>query len=432
MPTIGLTASSQLKSANATTEIAYHSGKENRGTLKHKNEDIDPTRSHLNVGFDVLSREELLETHYREKIDNHNKHNRGPSRRWDTMEDFLKTFEGKKVKFAGKETDNERWATMTQITYVGNKETMGFRTDENELVGEVWDHLMHAGVSEEEIRKAYVEGYKEYVQKHNEKFPTLPIYRSDIHFDETTPHGHDAIVVMGHTESGKPSDSLNNALGEHYGYADSMDGKKRNLERYRTDNDSIASVCISRKLKEVAVAHNVDMTFTYERTGQTFSMDMHNYKLRMEEFDKRQKELDEEKKLVNKRLAEQNEKLRERYKQGFADAVKTMRDIARHYNDEGTKKMEWNVFTKPSVDSLYEYMYTPNTENDGTPLTVKERFQKGLGVVRERNKREAEEEAKRKEQERVANELAAKQAKLKEKAKPVITRRTADNDGPEM
>lgn len=431
MPTIGLTASSQLKSANATTEIAYHSGKENRGKLKHKNEDIDPTRSHLNVGFDVLSREELLETHYREKIDNHNKHNRGPSRRWDTMEDFLKTFEGKKVKFAGKETDNERWATMSQITYVGNKETMGFRTDrtgKDAVVGEVWDHLMHAGVSEEEIRNAYVEGYKEYVQKHNEKFPTLPIYRSDIHFDETTPHGHDAIVVMGHTESGKPSDSLNNALGEHYGYANSMDGKKRNLEQYRLDNDSIATLCISRKLKEVAVAYNVDISFKAERTGQTFSMDMHNYKLRMDEFDKRQKELDEEKEIIDKRLKEQNEKLRERYEQGFADAVKTMREIADGYHAEEGKR-NWNVFTGASVAQLLEYTVTPNSDAKGNERSIKERVIVANKAVKER---EAAEEAKRKEQERVANELAAKQAELKGKTKPVITRRTADNDGPEL
>lgn len=436
MTTIGLTASSQLKSADAKSDIANHSGKENRMKFKQKNEDIDPTRTHLNVALDVLDREELLEKHYREKIDNHNKHNRGPSRRWDTMDDFLKTFEGKKVKIAGKETENERWATMCQITYVGNKDTMGFRTDENALVGEVWHALMEAGVSEEEIRNAYVEGYKTYVQKHNEKFSTLPIYHSDIHFDETTPHGHDAIVVMGHTASGKPSDSFNNALGEHYGYAEDMAGKKRNLEQYRKDNDSLASVSIARKLKEVAVAHNVDITFSFERTGQTFSMDMHNYKLRMKEFEEKQADLDKQQEIINKILKENNERMRERYQQGFADAIKTAREIAKHFNDEEStdkkNKTEWGIFTRASVDSLLEYTVTPNTEEDGTPLTVKGRYYKGVSNLKARREREAAEEAQRLEQERVAKELAAKTAEIKQQPKPVIRKAQVKDDGPEL
>ena len=62
--TIGITVSSQLKSANTEKDIELHSGKKNRGKFKHANEDIDRTRSHLNVEFDLLSRDELLEKHY--------------------------------------------------------------------------------------------------------------------------------------------------------------------------------------------------------------------------------------------------------------------------------------------------------------------------------------------------------------------------------
>lgn len=281
MATIELTTSSQLKSANTESDIANHSGKANRGKIVHANEDIDLERSHLNVEFDFLDRGELLEKHYREKIDKHNKTNNSKARRWETMDDFLKTFEGKKVKVAGKETNNERWATMSQVTYVGDKDSMEQLTDLFE------EH----GATVEEFIEAYSKGYRAYVEKHNKEFHTLPIYHSDIHFDETTPHGHDAIVVMGHTEKGKPSDSLNNALGELYGYETTMEGKKHNMLSYRADNDAIAYECITGALKELAQEKGFQLDLEFVRTGNDFSVDVQSYKRLMDEKEEAEMEL---------------------------------------------------------------------------------------------------------------------------------------------
>jgi hypothetical protein len=265
---VEVTATSQLKSANAESEIAHHSGKENRDKWQHANENIDASRSHMNQVFQPFDREELLEKHYREKIDKHNKNNNSKSRRWDTMDEFLKSFEGKAVKMRGKDTKNVRWATASQISYFGGKDSLG------ELIDEMQEH----GVPEEQIQEAYTAGYGEYIDRHNEHFPTLPIYRSDVHYDEAVPHGHDAIVVMGHTQAGKPSDSLNNALGEMYGYPKDWDGKKANLERYRAENDDIIFTSIGPKLEEVAENHGIDISFSFLRTGAEGGKDMPEYK----------------------------------------------------------------------------------------------------------------------------------------------------------
>lgn len=274
---MGFTVSSQLKSANAVSDISNHSGKANRAKLKHANPEVDTTRSHLNVELDLFSREELLEKHYREKIDKHNKNNNSASRRWDTMEDFLATFEGRKVMHKGKETKNEEWSTSCQISYFGNEESW-------EALRDV---LSASGVSEGEILKTYAEAYEGYVRAHNEHFKTLPIYHSDIHFDETTPHGHDAIVVMGHTATGKPSHSLNNALAEHYGFPTKPDGKKRpptfsekteNMRRYRDDNDGLLFDSMTEHFVELARSKGLDIEFEAVRTGQETSHDYHVYK----------------------------------------------------------------------------------------------------------------------------------------------------------
>ena len=266
-----ITASSQLKSANAKTDIANHSGKENREKYAHKNPDIDPTKSKHNVELDFYNDRELLAAHYHDKIEKRNKTNNSAARRWD-LDKCLASFEGKEVNLNSKKTKNVRWATASQISYFGGKDSLG----------DVLKLLEGAGASPEAIREAYSSGYEEYVKGHNEKFTTLPIYHSDIHFDETTPHGHDAIVVMGHTAKGQASDSINNALGELYGYPTDWKGKQANMVRYRTENDAIMFGAIGSKLEALGEAHGLDFKFEFLRTGETGSKTMQDYKMNRE------------------------------------------------------------------------------------------------------------------------------------------------------
>jgi len=263
-----VTVSTQIRSANTTSEIENHSGKKNRGSIRHENEDIDTSRSHLNVEFDMYDKYDLLEQHYRERIDKHNKNNNSAARRYDSMDEFLQSFEGKKVKVGGKISKNERWSTASQISYFGGKDSL------EDVLGE----LAEVGMPLEELIEAYTEGYREYIEKHNEKFPTLPIYHSDLHFDETTPHSHDAIVVMGHTKTGRPSDSIDNALGELYGYAPNFKGKAKNMSKYREDNDKIMFDSVAPKLEELGEQYGVPIDFEFIRTGQEGSEDYKTYK----------------------------------------------------------------------------------------------------------------------------------------------------------
>lgn len=268
-----ITVSSQLKSANAVTDIENHSGKKNRETYAHKNDDIDQSKSHLNAEFDFFDRRELLEEHYKDTIEKHNgnKNNKSEAKRWD-LDKYLESFEGKTVKRMGKETKNARWSTASQISYFGGKDSLN----------PVLEALEDAGATPEEIRAAYLSGYEEYVQQHNEKFKTLPIYHSDVHFDETTFHGHDAIVVMGHTEKGRASDSINNALGEMYGYQKTFAGNQENMARYREENDGIMFDAIGSKLEALGASHGIDFEFEFIRTGQTESDSYQDYKKKMD------------------------------------------------------------------------------------------------------------------------------------------------------
>src|SRR5699024_10135303 len=181
------------------------------------------------------TKDEILENHYREMVGNHNKNQRGKDNYWNGVKGYLKTWEG---KYVGK-TKNQRWATESEISYLGNQETMN----------KLFDRFKDVGLSERELQDAYTRGYGNYVKRHNEEFPTLQITRSDIHFDESTPHGHDEIVPTGHTEKGRPSSTINNAISEwagSYGIvkADKANGVKREDNRsrmrlYRDVNDSI-------------------------------------------------------------------------------------------------------------------------------------------------------------------------------------------------
>lgn len=308
------TVSSQLKSANAKSDIENHSGKKNRGKFKHANEEIDQSRSHLNVEYDMYNPEELLHKHYDELIEKHNKNNNSEARRWD-LEKYLATFEGKTVKIAGKETKNERWATASQISYFGSKDTLN----------PVLEEIMKRGASQEEVVNAYSEGYREYIEGHNERFPTLPIYHSDIHFDETTPHGHDAIVVMGHTKKGRPSDSLNNALGEIYGYKDSFKGKQVNMQLYRDENDTIIFNSIAPKLKSLAKKYGLDIEFEPTRLGEEGSLSVDEYKHKKDQ-ERRENELNEQENRVNMRTKAQK-KINEQQKEHNRELNKREKDV---------------------------------------------------------------------------------------------------------
>ena len=275
MATFKLTASSQLKSANTENDISHHSGKKNRQTHAHKNKDIDLTRSHLNVEFDVLSRKELLDAHYGQRVANRKKNNNSKGS-WDSVETYLASFEGKTV---GKSKKNVRWATVSQLTYVGDKDAMKG----------ILETFKSAGVSEEEFQEAYSRGYRTYIDKHNEKFPTLPIYHSDIHFDEATPHGHDAIVVMGHTAKGLASDSLDKALGEKYGYKEGA-ANKENVQAYREENDALAFESITAALSSLADEKGVVIDFEFTRKGQSTSVNSETYK-RGKDLDAKELEL---------------------------------------------------------------------------------------------------------------------------------------------
>lgn len=282
MSSRAITVSTQIKSANTSADIKNHSGKENRGEIKHKNENINPELSKYNEVFNIgeLSdhRENLRalqHKHYDKRIESHNYHNKAENRQWD-MDTFLETFEGKQV---GNNKNNVRWSTASQISYLGGVDSLT----------PVLKEIEQAGATQEEIRQAYTKGYGNYIEQHNETFETLPIYRSDLHFDETVPHGHDAILVKGHTKNGVASESINSALAEHYNnYGKGVEGNKENMEKYRDDNDSFIYSNITPELEQLAEKYGLDIEFEPIRTGAEGGKDMRTYM-----YDKDIKKLEE-------------------------------------------------------------------------------------------------------------------------------------------
>lgn len=308
-----VTASTQIRSSNTETENSFHNDPEPREKLKHKNPDIDPERTPYNKMFEIQDRNELLEKHYRERIDKHNKNNNSAARRYDSMDEFLESFEGKKVKVGGKLSKNARWATASQISYFGGKDSLG----------DIFDQLGDAGMPFEELVEAYSEGYQEYIEKHNEKFPTLPIYKSNLHFDETTPHSHDSIVVMGHTKAGRASDSIDNALGEIYGYAPNFKGKAKNMSKYREDNDKILFDSVSAKLEDLGEQYGVPLDFEFIRTGQKGSESYEDYK-KNKDLAKQEADIQKNNEKMNKRRQVQNRN--KQYLDDYADKLQEEKD----------------------------------------------------------------------------------------------------------
>lgn len=335
MSTIKTTTSSQIVSADTEADIKNHSGKEKRGIIKHKNEKIDSTRSHLNEVIEVYNKDELVENHYKERVAKSDRTNNSASRRYGTVANFVKSFEGKKMR----NSDGVRSATASQLSYLGNKNIL------NPLIEEFKEN----GIPEDDIRNAYTAGYTDYVMKHNEEFPTLPIYRSDIHYDETTYHGHDAIVVLGHTKGGMASDSVNNALKEQYGYSKSNQAV---MEAYREDNDGIIFDSITNEFVKLAEDNNMKLDFEMIRTGkggQSHEMyQLNEEKVTIEKhFTELKKELDVEKEMSATRSKAQ-EKITDKNKKDKEDLKKEKDEISGMYADI-------DAYTEVKHNELREY-----------------------------------------------------------------------------
>lgn len=316
-----VTASTQMRSANTETENSFHNDPDPREKLKHKNPDIDPKRTPYNKMFEIQDRYELLEKHYREKIDKHNKNNNSAARRYDSMDEFLESFEGKKVKAYGKQSKNERWATASQISYFGGKDSLE----------DIFEELGNAGMPFDELVEAYSEGYQEYIEKHNEKFPTLPIYKSNLHFDETTPHSHDSIVVMGHTKTGRPSDSIDNALGEMYGYKPNFKGKSENMSKYREDNDKILFESVSSRLEDLGEQYGVPIDFEFIRTGQEGSESYEDYK-KNKDFAKRESNI-----IKNNKRQNRNKNWLDKKESSLKDKESALQEKEESLNEENNE-----------------------------------------------------------------------------------------------
>ncbi len=332
-----MTVSSQLKSANTQADIDFHSGLKNRAKMNHENENIDTKKTNYNKVIipEDVTKEGLLEQHYGEKVKNHNENQRGKKDYWDGVQGYLDTFEGKTVG----SSKNERWATASQISYFGNQDS----------INDLFDELEGAGISEQQIREAYTRGYEEYVLKHNEKFKTLQITRSDIHFDEATPHGHDEIVKTGHTEKGNASDSLNNAVSEHYNSYGSIKADKdkdieavnnfTRLRQYRSENDSIMYNSIHVHLKELATEHGLNVEFEPLRTSEVNNaQNSREYKV-SKDFEKWGEDLlEQESKLAEKDKA--LEKISEQNKIDSEKNKKEKQDLEREKEELMTRESE--------------------------------------------------------------------------------------------
>lgn len=340
-----MTSSSQMKSANTISDKNYHSGKENRGKIKHENEKINPELSKYNVEINKYNLRDLQHEHYDEKIEKHNKHNNSEARRWGSKEgtleeqkesaldSFLETFEGKQMKSQGKLTKNARWSTVSQIIYFGSDNTLNPFLDE----------LEDSGASRDEIREVYSKAYENYVDKHNEEFPTLPIYSSDIHFDETTYHGHDHILAMGHTKTGNPSDSIDNALGEKYGYGSNFQEKVENFKKYREENDEYIYLAMSEAFEDLAEKYDLEVEFEPIRTGAKGGMSMEEYQ-RTEDLKSSEEELERQNEAMLLKLKEEEEKLKVKAEELF-NKEKELNDSFKE-RDVLKKEVESLRFTK--------------------------------------------------------------------------------------
>ena len=187
--------------------------------VNHKNQNINSNKTHLNAHYIYADKDELLENHWHDYIEDHDQKmiaRRDKKKCYGTAENYFNQ--------KGKKLDS------TTVSTFGNVDQW------NDLKKVVIDRCGDTPETEQRLANAVNNGVDSYVQAFNDKYESFQITEALTNIDEAgAPHFHGQMVNLGTTKTGRPSASFDRALLQATGDPDS----KTRLSTFRQQTDGM-------------------------------------------------------------------------------------------------------------------------------------------------------------------------------------------------
>ena len=298
---IDLTATVDLKRSNIKDANSAQMHNKHDPSVKHDNVQIIKEDTELNKHTVLLNRNELLKQQYQSMIDERNEKTRQRFLDGKIGQNEYKNRLTNVNKYLNNDGKKAKEALTNYVFTLGNVETeftlldqLGFKYEWQKVKdseGKFHDRPRLIDKKQrEEFTQIMNETYVSLAKKINNSNAGIKVVDVWLHMDEGgMPHAQGEMVNMGHTNSGKPSYNLNQALGEfnkHFkkdvytSNSINKQGKKSKSVNGRialTNFRKIVDASMISTFNEVAKKHGFDIQAKLVRTGGKNGLSMNEY-----------------------------------------------------------------------------------------------------------------------------------------------------------
>ena len=349
---IDLTATVDLKRSNIKDANSAQMHNKHDPNVKHDNVQIIKEDTELNKHTVLLNRNELLKQQYQAMIDERNEKTRQRFLNGKIGQNEYKNRLTNVNKYLNNDGKKAKEALTNYVFTLGNVETeftllnqLGFKYERQKVKdseGKFHDRPRLTDKKQrEEFTQIMNETYVNLAKKINNSNAGIKVVDVWLHMDEGgMPHAQGEMVNMGHTNSGKPSYNLNQALGEfnkhlkkdvYTSNSINKQGKKSKSVNGRialTNFRKIVDGSMISTFNEVAKKHGFDIQAKLVRTGGKSGLSMNEYQSKKQI----EKEINDQKNRL-KKIQEKQETAESIYK-GLSSSNKALKSE----NDELTVK----------------------------------------------------------------------------------------------
>ena len=257
MDTIFTTASGNFDNKKSFSGIRKHL--EHDPKLKHKNRFLNTKKSQelrkYNSHKVLINFDSWAEEHFGSFVKEHDENMKDKKRRFGSVKRFLQVDgdgQARKLQpvqlYTQKFSNEKDWkAFRNQLIEKLQKDYTWPKTGKHLTKEEATDY----------VYKLVANSLKDCAEGFNKRNPNLKMFEYYTHLDEEgAPHFHSNVLPYyqpeGLTKKGrkkKPSWSLNTALAHQYGTSRSKSQNKKNLSRFREQEDKALIACISKRLE---------------------------------------------------------------------------------------------------------------------------------------------------------------------------------------
>lgn len=258
MDTVFTTASGNFDNKKSFSGIRKHL--EHDPKLKHKNRYLNAKKSQelrkYNAHKILINFDDWTEKNFGSFVKEHDENMKDKKRRFGSVKRFLQVDgdgQARKLQpvqlYTQKFSNEKDWtAFKDQLVEKIQKEYTWHKTGKHLTKEEATDY----------VYKLIASGLKDCADGFNDRNPNLKMFEYYVHMDEKgAPHFHSDVLPFyqpeGVTKKGrkkKPSWSLNTALAHQYGTDRSKSQNKKNLSRFREQEDKALIDCVNKRLED--------------------------------------------------------------------------------------------------------------------------------------------------------------------------------------